>query len=73
MKTKHDTSHMYAHDQIEICGDANFCLIGKFATEYASGPNLFEVADIAGELCGKGWYGLKSARKAGFYGSSGLQ
>jgi hypothetical protein len=63
---------MYAHDRIEVFGTVNFSLIGKFATEYASGPNLFALADYARKITGPGSYGLKSCRKAGFYGSSGL-
>ena len=73
MKTTHDTCHMYAHDQITVCGSVQFSLIGKFATEYASGPNLFALADYAANIVGSGSYGMKSCRKAGFYGSSGLQ
>jgi hypothetical protein len=71
MRTQHDTCHMYAHDRIEVCGTSKFS-IGKFATEYASGPNLRELASFAAQIAGSGSYGLKSCRNAGFYGSSGL-
>lgn len=73
LATKHSTGRMYAHDRIEICGSTCFSLLGKFATEYASGPNLHEAAKHAAEIAGDGSYGVKSCRKAGFYGTSGLE
>ena len=41
----------------------SFCLVGAYWCDYASGPNLTKLADLAGKLTGAGFYGLKSARR----------
>lgn len=40
-----------------------FSILGAFCCEFRSGPNLRELADLAAEIVGGGFYGLRSARR----------
>ena len=42
----------------------SFSLLGAWHCQYASGPSLFALADMAGEILGiRGFYGLGTARR----------
>lgn len=59
-------------DRVEIGGTTksgqpvNFSIIPACFSEFNAGPNLCQLADVAGEMFGPGFYGLKSCRKIGW-------
>ena len=44
----------------------SFSLLGEWRCSYKSGPRLTDLASIAGELTGPGFYGLAGSRLIGF-------
>lgn len=57
----------YLFDRIHVRSDqGDFCFVGAFLCQYASGPNLQVLADKACELQGNGFYGLVGSRYLGF-------
>ena len=56
-------------DRVEVCGitqdeqPVQFSIIPACFSEYAAGPNLCQLANVAGEIFGPGFYGLKSCRR----------
>ena len=62
----------YAFDRVQITGHtadgrtAHLSLIGACYSEFASGPNLSQLANAAADLIGPGFFGLDSCRPLGF-------
>ena len=54
----------YAHEQVTIKGTTAkgdlvyFSILGRCFSEFVDGPNLCQLADVAGEIFGPGFYGL---------------
>jgi len=43
-----------------------FSIVGKCYSGYNSGPSLITLAEVAGEIFGPGFYGLRACRALGF-------
>lgn len=69
----------YAFDRVTVSGRPNggdgisrplFSIVGKVYSEYPSGPGLFGLSELAGEIVGPGFYGLESCRSLGWQGGA---
>lgn len=62
----------YAFDRVTVNGRTDsgelvsFSIVGKCYSEFASGPNLTHIAEVAGHFIGAGFYGLESCRALGW-------
>ena len=57
----------YAHEQVAVKGTTAkgetiyFSILGRCFSEFVDGPNLCQLADVAGEIFGPGFYGLDAS------------
>lgn len=64
-------NHVTIKGTSEKHGKVMFSVLGNWFSEYASGPNLFHVAQVAGEIFGQGRYGLASCERVGGWHTEG--